>query len=144
MNRAQDTIEAIWANWAENLMGRDLSERSARVTALRWGSAGIIGLPGEIFAETALQMRQRLTTVGPLFLLSYADDNPGYIPPCGEYAKGGYEIDEAHRFYGMGATIAPGVAEHLAETGCKAAEMAGILAANNQSTKIYATEGSKS
>ena len=139
-----NAIEAIWATWAETTMGRDLAPRPARVTALHWGGAGIVALPGEIFASTALEMRDKLATDGPLFLLSYADDNPGYIPPMSDYAKGGYEVDEAHRFYGMGATVAPGVAEHLAKAGCKAAEMAGVLAARNQSHKIFATEGSKS
>ena len=139
-----DAIESIWARWAETKMGRDLNPRSARITALRWGGAGIVALPGEIFASTALDIRQSLTTDGPLFVLSYADDNPGYIPPLSEYARGGYEIEEAHRFYGMGATVAPGVAEHLAEIGCKAAEMAGVQTTRNQSTKIHATKGSKS
>ena len=36
---AKDTgsIEAIWANWAEKHMGRDLSPLRARITALKWG-----------------------------------------------------------------------------------------------------------
>ena len=80
---AKDTssIEVIWANWAEKHMGRDLSPRRARVTALKWGGAGIVALPGEIFAETALEIRESLAQKDPLFILAYADDNPGYIPP---------------------------------------------------------------
>ena len=135
---AKDTssLEVIWANWAEKHMGRDLSPLKARITALKWGSVGIIALPGEIFAETALEIREKLAQKDPLFILAYADDNPGYIPPESDYLRGGYEIDEAHRFYGLGATIAPKTAEHLAEAGCKSVEMARISASQTRVTKI--------
>ena len=140
---AKDTssLEVIWANWAEKHMGRDLSPLNARITALKWGSVGIIALPGEIFAETALEIREKLAQKDPLFILAYADDNPGYIPPESDYLRGGYEIDEAHRFYGLGATIAPKTAEHLAEAGCKSVEMAGISAAQTRPTKTYLSQG---
>ena len=140
---AKDTssIEEIWANWAEKHMGRDLNPLRARITALKWGSVGIIALPGEIFAETALEIRVKLAQKDPLFILAYADDNPGYIPPESDYLRGGYEIDEAHRFYGLGATIAPKTAEHLAEAGCKSVEMAEISAAQTRSTKTYLSQG---
>ena len=140
---AKDTssFEVIWANWAEKHMGRDLSPLKARITALKWGSVGIIALPGEIFAETALEIREKLAQKDPLFILAYADDNPGYIPPESDYLRGGYEIDEAHRFYGLGATIAPKTAEHLAEAGCKSVEMARISAAQTRPTKTYLSQG---
>lgn len=140
---AKDTssLEVIWANWAEKHMGRDLSPLKARITSLKWGSVGIIALPGEIFAETALEIREKLAQKDPLFILAYADDNPGYIPPESDYLRGGYEIDEAHRFYGLGATIAPKTAEHLAEAGCKSVEMAGISAAQTRPTKTYLSQG---
>ena len=140
---AKDTssLEVIWANWAEKHMGRDLSPLKARITALKWGSVGIIELPGEIFAETAMEIREKLAQKDPLFILAYADDNPGYIPPESDYLRGGYEIDEAHRFYGLGATIAPKTAEHLAEAGCKSVEMARISAAQTRPTKTYLSQG---
>ena len=140
---AKDTssIEEIWANWAEKHMGRDLNPLRARITALKWGNVGIIALPGEIFAETALEIREKLAQKDPLFILAYADDNPGYIPPESDYLRGGYEIDEAHRFYGLGATIAPKTAEHLAEAGCKSVEMARISAAQTRPTKTYLSQG---
>ena len=140
---AKDTrsLEVIWANWAEKHMGRDLNPLRARITALKRGNVGIIALPGEIFAETALEIREKLAQKDPLFILAYADDNPGYIPPESDYLRGGYEIDEAHRFYGLGATIAPKTAEHLAEAGCKSVEMARISAAQTRPTKTYLSQG---
>ncbi len=101
----------IWISWARTIAGGPLTPLPARVTVLAWGDVRIVTLPGEIFADTAQQLRNLVG--GKLFVLGYADDNPGYIPPVGEFAHGGYEIDEAHRFYGLPAGFAPGSAEIL-------------------------------
>jgi hypothetical protein len=85
----------------------------ARVTVLRWCGVRIIALPGEIFAATALHIRGALG--GPTLTVAYADGVPGYFPPADEYPHGGYEVDEAHLFYGMPAGFAAGCAERLAE-----------------------------
>ena len=83
----------------------------ARVTVLHWGELPIVALPGEIFAETGLAIRARAPA--PAFILAYCEDNPGYIPPVDAYAAGGYEVEEAHRYYDLPATFAPGAAETL-------------------------------
>ena len=48
------------------------------------------------------------------FVVCFAEGNPGYIPPASEFGFGGYDVDEAHRYYGMPASFAPGAAEALA------------------------------
>jgi neutral ceramidase len=100
-------------DWAETIATRELTPWPARVTVLRWCGVRIIALPGEIFAATALRIRGSLD--GPTVTIAYADGVPGYLPPADEYAHGGYEVDEAHRFYGMPAAFAPGCAERLAD-----------------------------
>jgi hypothetical protein len=117
-------IVPIWVNWAENLMGKNLDPLPARCTAFNWCGVQLLAMPGEIFARTALDIRQTLSSSAPLFILAYADDNPGYIPHQSAYREGGYEVDEAHRFYGLGATFAPGSAERLAASVCEAARIA--------------------
>jgi hypothetical protein len=89
-----------------------------RVSALNWGSIEIVALPGEIFAETAHRVRAAIGNPAAL-VIAYADDVPGYIPPVAEYAAGGYEVDEAHRYYGMPAGFALGSAEALADAAVK-------------------------
>lgn len=121
----------IWIHWAKNIMAKNIAPVDLRCTALNWGGAALIALPGEIFAETALRIRQKMDDGYPVFLLSYADDNPGYIPPKSEYCHGGYEIEEAHRFYGLGAAFAPGSAERLEHAGRALAENAAFAATQN-------------
>ena len=106
----------IWADWADALPEAPPEPLPARVSVLDWAGARLIALPGEIFAQTALDLRTRLACDGdkPVFVLAYADDNPGYVPPRAEHAFGGYEVEEAHRFYGLPAGFAPGAAELLA------------------------------
>jgi hypothetical protein len=78
---------------------------------LRWGELPIVALPGEIFSETGLAVRAAAGT--PAFVIGYCEDNPGYIPPAAAYAAGGYEVEEAHRYYDLPASFAPGAAEAL-------------------------------
>jgi hypothetical protein len=130
-------IYEIWIDWARNRMAKDIDPLEVRCTALCWGGSILIGLPGEVFAQSALRLRDSIARDGiaaeyPVFIIAYADDNPGYIPPRAEYRSGGYEIDEAHRFYGLGATFAPGSAERLEQTGCLVAKNAAVAAAQNE------------
>jgi hypothetical protein len=103
-----------WIDWAErNAAIADPPPWTGRVTVLDWGGVPVVALPGEIFAETGLSIREALGQ-GPAFVISYADAVSGYIPPASEFRFGGYEVDEAHRYIGMPATFAPGSAEALA------------------------------
>ncbi|MGL4445529.1 MAG: alkaline ceramidase, partial [Alsobacter sp.] len=56
----------------------------------------------------------RAGVTGPAVVGGYAARCRGYIPPLEEYPFGGYEVDEAHRYFGMPAGYAPGSAERLA------------------------------
>lgn len=101
-----------WIAWAEGPARRSARSLSVPVSVLEWGGALLLGLPGEIFAITALDLRAALPV--PVVTVGYAGDNPGYIPPRAAFAEGGYEVDEAHRFYGQPAAFAPGSAEAVA------------------------------
>ena len=112
----QRTMLLSWIEWAERMLSVAIESLTilARVTVLRVGEVEIVALPGEIFAETARTIRERIGS-DCAFIIGYADDDPGYIAPSSEYPFGGYEIDEAHRYYGMPATFARGAAELLAD-----------------------------
>lgn len=110
----RQSLLTCWADWADKAQNEPLAQLSARVSVLNWGGLPIIGLPGEIFASTGVTLRGHWPG-GQAFVLGFADDNPGYLPPGEEYRFGGYEVEEAHRYYGMPASFAPGSAEQLAQ-----------------------------
>jgi CRP-like cAMP-binding protein len=107
------TVLDAWIGWAEKYSNALAGNWTGRVCVFDWGGVPIVALPGEIFAETGLLIREAIGD-RPAFIISCANGTPGYIPPASEFRHGGYEVDEAHRFIGMPGTFAPGSAESLA------------------------------
>jgi neutral ceramidase len=102
-----------WIAWASDGEAPSGQPYRVSVSAARWGELALLGLPGEIFADTGLSIRARHEH--PIIMIGYAGDNLGYIPPRTAYPHGGYEVEEAHRFYRMPAAFAPGGAEAIAD-----------------------------
>jgi neutral ceramidase len=118
-----------WIAWASRFRTTPPGTWRGRVACLVWGGVPILALPGEIFAESALSIREAGMGEGG-FVLSYAEGTPGYIPPRSEYASGGYEVAEAHRFIGMPGSFVPGSAELLVEAAKTLAAMPNLQAAS--------------
>lgn len=100
-----------WIAWSENLPAEPETTWTARVGTLFWGPLRVVTLPGEPFLAAA-----ELLTEGrddPVLVLGYCDGVPGYLPSSGEYALGGYEVADAHRYYGMPAGFERGSLERL-------------------------------
>jgi len=110
---ARAALLGYWMHWASEIASQPPKTFEARVTVLDWAGVPIVALPGEIFAETALAIRRMRDYGERMFLLGFCEDNPGYIPPTAEFASGGYEVEEAHRYYGQPAPFAPGSAEAI-------------------------------
>jgi hypothetical protein len=102
-----------WLHWAREVAPKPMASWTARVTVLRWGGLRIVALPGEPFSVTARRIAARVP--GDCLVIGYADGSPGYLPPAEEFPYGGYEVDEAHRYYGMPTPFAVGTAECLTE-----------------------------
>ena len=65
---------------------------AAEVQAIRIGDLTVIGVPGELFAQTALDVRAdhpRDRTI----IAGLANGDLGYLPPPAAYAQGGYEVE---------------------------------------------------
>lgn len=84
------------------------STRRLPVQALGIGQLIFVGFPGEVFAQTSLELRSSLSTTN---VVSCANDYVGYLPRREDYARGGYEIKYAPQNLGYGATA--GTAEEL-------------------------------
>ncbi|RZA30056.1 MAG: alkaline ceramidase [Lysobacteraceae bacterium] len=104
-----------WADWAATTAREPLVPWPGRVTAFNWSGLPLLFLPGEIFASTALQIRASQPAGVTPFVVSLADGVPGYFPSREAYPAGGYEVAEAHRYYGLPAPFAQGSAEALAD-----------------------------
>jgi hypothetical protein len=81
------------------------------VSLLDLGGVAVVTLPGEPFLAVAEAVKAAAER--PVLVLGYADGVPGYLPTAEEYPYGGYEVVDAHRYYGMRAAFAPGAAERI-------------------------------
>lgn len=100
-----------WIDWAEHRAASGPTEWHGRVGLIRIGELSVITLPGEPFSAVAEQIRRQRAE--PTIVLGYADGVPGYFPTREDYPDGGYEVRDAHRYYGMPAPFAAGCAEQL-------------------------------
>jgi neutral ceramidase len=95
----------LWVRMHEQQQVPDVVE----VMALRIGSVGIVGLPGEGFCEMGLAIKQA-SPAKHTIVIELANDAVGYLPTREAYAQGGYEVTP-------GATVyAPGCGEKLVES----------------------------
>lgn len=60
--------------------------------------AHIVGLPGEVFIEYALNIKQMAPNV---MVSAYTNGNVGYVPTRKAFDEGGYEVDLAYKLYGQ-------------------------------------------
>jgi len=74
------------------------------IQALALGELVLLGLEGEIFARYQLDLE---AAHGLAVLCGFANGCIGYVPTADEYARGGYEIDLAYKFYPSVQMIAP-------------------------------------
>lgn len=90
--------------WAKRLLA--LAEAGAKgltqafeVQALRIGDAAVVGLPGEVFVEYQLRIKE-CSPFKHTLVLAYTNGNIGYVPTADAFPKGGYEVDTAIKYYG--------------------------------------------
>ena len=78
--------------------------QSFEMQALALGELVLLGMEGELFARYQLDLE---AAHGPAVLCGFANGCIGYVPTADEYARGGYEIDLAYKFYPSVQMIAP-------------------------------------
>ncbi|MGD9519206.1 MAG: hypothetical protein AB7W28_06790 [Armatimonadota bacterium] len=92
-----------YVRWHENLLAVTRDGVIGRtipfeVAALRIGDAVVVGLPGEVFAEYAVNIAHR-SPAERTIVTAYTNGNFGYVPTQAAFAEGGYEVDHAYYFY---------------------------------------------
>ncbi|MBV9546726.1 MAG: hypothetical protein JOY61_20350 [Chloroflexi bacterium] len=114
--RGEARLLEVSAEWAEATAAMPHPQRGVRaeVMLLAVGELTLVFLPGEPFFELGQAIKQRAGR--PIIVLGYANGSPGYVPHRSAYTEGGYEVVEAHRFYGQPAAFAPEAGEMLVGT----------------------------
>jgi neutral ceramidase len=106
----------VFLAWAEEVRsGPAVAAVEAEVMVIAIGDVTLALLPGESFVEFGLEIKER-TAPRRVVTLAYANGRPGYIPHRSAYPAGGYEVDEAFRYYGYPACFAPEAGEALVAT----------------------------
>ncbi len=97
-----------WAGAMLDLARRGVSGQVQpfEIQALQLGGALLLGMEGEIFVRYQLDL-EPAAPLQPALLCGYANGCIGYVPTADEYARGGYEVDEAYKVYPSVQMIGP-------------------------------------
>ncbi len=104
-------VSRIMFEWAraslEVLKEGKFSEKiEIEVFLLAFNNAILIGIPGEVFAEIGVKIKES-SVFKYTFILGYTNGLIGYIPTKGAFLKGGYEVEVAHKYYGAISPLSP-------------------------------------
>jgi len=86
-------------DWAQAIISRGATAPTSvpfEVQRLSLDDAHIIGLPGEVFVEYALNLKKLRPNV---MVSGYTNGNVGYVPTRKAFEDGGYEVDLAYKLY---------------------------------------------
>ncbi len=114
------TLEAVMDErmpWMAELCREEGSGRQAiavELAVLRVGDVAIAGIAGEPFVETGLAIKEA-SHIPHTLVAGYTNGCHGYLPTRPAYPQGGYEVDEAYRWYRLPVPPAPGCAERVVE-----------------------------
>ena len=113
-------VHGAMIGWSESTLasirrGQSMTAVPAEAQVIGLGSTVLVGVPGEPFVEVGRAIKTR-APARHVFVIGYANDDIGYIPTREAYNHGGYEIDEAYKYYGYPAALAPEAGETFVET----------------------------
>lgn len=110
-NVLKGKLHQAMLGWAEAtlagvLRGNISVQVPAELQAICLGEAMLVGIPGELFSELGKEIKSS-TSMRQVTMLGYTNHDIGYIPTRQAYAQGGYEIEDAFKYYGYPAALAP-------------------------------------
>jgi hypothetical protein len=108
-------IQTALLHWVERIreyLRQELPPTTVttELQVMRVGPLVLVSAPGELFVELGLAIKEG-TDAGHLFISGFGNDNIGYIPTRRAYPYGGYEIQDAYKYYGYPAALAPEAGE---------------------------------
>jgi len=114
---AEAKIQRAMLAWADQTLaqvqsGTIPSGIAALVQVIRVGSLVFVGIPGELFSVLGKQIKEALPA-DLAFIVGYANGDVGYIPDRAAYGVGGYEVNDAYKYYGYPSALAPEAGEMI-------------------------------
>ena len=96
---AEDEPPALGMGEGHRRLLRDFDVTSMEITMLGIGDVILLGQPGEVFTENAVEFRRSSQQMGYRypFFVTYANGSYAYMPPSNAFSEGGYEVDWALR-----------------------------------------------
>ena len=95
----------------DSILRQNLREGQSEVImplqAIRIGSGVLVAIPGELFVELGLAIRESRKDV-QIFVVGYANGAWGYLPDRKAFGQGGYEVETSIFSEGMGETLVRG------------------------------------
>jgi neutral ceramidase len=98
-----DHAARAYADWRQETLAL-LADGTAPATipvdvqVVHIGPVAFVAVSAEVFSRLAVDLR---AAAGPrVYVVGYANGDIGYLPPEEIYAEGGYEVDNAYKFYG--------------------------------------------
>jgi hypothetical protein len=123
-------IQSHQVDYARRVLGwqpSDGPDLTVDIQALRIGDLSLVAIPSEFFSADGRALRAK-TRSPELMVAGWSNGLVGYTPTRRAMATGGYESDDAHRWYGHHAAWDPVSSDNL----CAAAlESIGLLFAND-------------
>ena len=90
----------------------DGSDLTVDIQALRIGDLALVAIPSEFFSADGRALRAQ-TSSPELMVAGWSNGLVGYTPTRRAMATGGYEVDDAHRWYGHPAAWDPVSGDNL-------------------------------
>jgi hypothetical protein len=110
-----DKYRRVVEHWRQTLLKRGHeqgnSHHEVELFGMLFDDVILVGANAEVFSGFADMLRR--DSGKRIYILGYANGDIGYLPIRAAYAEGGYEVEEAHLFYG-GFRVQPGGLERLA------------------------------
>lgn len=107
---SQGNQEQIQISRAHLLWSKELQEKAlhhmlpdsleSELQVIRVGKAVFLATPFELFASTALKLREK-SQAATLFVTTCANGYAGYLPDEEAFAERGYEVEEAFKYVGL-------------------------------------------
>ena len=90
--------------WAEDYLKMAKTEgpvptRDFEIQTFRIGNIAIVAYPGEMFVDYQLTLENE-SPFDKTFALAYSNGCIGYVPTANAYPDGGYEIEQAFKYFG--------------------------------------------